>query len=122
MKRIFPCGHKGKGQYCHRCKTASEERARRQEDRSHKLEMERLLGAPSNQIPLKVLRKAAAIKRRFDETGTLDGIKGRRMVADPSLFSVHVTYSYRMLFRKSNGRLVYESTISHEDYNNIVTT
>lgn len=22
MKRMFPCGHKGQGKFCHRCKTA----------------------------------------------------------------------------------------------------
>lgn len=24
MKRTFPCGHKGQGKYCHRCKHADE--------------------------------------------------------------------------------------------------
>jgi hypothetical protein len=116
-KKLFPCGHKGYGQICHRC---AQKEADLEEKQQQKHDWEDSF--TEDPIDLRFLPKNVVIKARRIITG-LEGkqdyrsFHGKRLRHDRLIISIPVTRHYRLLCRDYGEFLAPEIVISHEDYN-----
>lgn len=119
-KKKFPCGHSGRGQYCHRCETSKKPKET-EKDAAAKAEWKALF--EEDVIDLRLLpTQASTVKARKILTDIENGVPytryyGKRLNHDRSIISVPVNRDYRILFRDEGGRLLPLRVLSHEDYN-----
>jgi hypothetical protein len=123
-KRTFPCGHKGYGKICHRCKQEemveqledqqlAEKRNRKQEwEASFEEDIIDLRGLPDY-----VVIKARAILAGLSDQKTYRDFGGKRLRHNRFIISIPVTRNYRMLCLDSGNFVVPQKILSHEDYN-----
>jgi len=124
-RKHFPCGHHGKGQYCHVCTRDSEDRKGREAQRLARKDKKiqraeafthdpiDLRGLPSPQL----IDKARHIIHHITTTKEYRPFFGKRMEADRSLLSVPLNYRYRLLFRIQPTHIEPLSVMTHETYN-----
>ncbi|NEO82725.1 MAG: hypothetical protein F6J87_00450 [Spirulina sp. SIO3F2] len=116
-KKLFPCGHKGYGQKCHRCAQKQTQQAeKRQQQEAWRLTFDQ------DAIDLRSFPKNVVLKARQ----ILDGLArqedyrqyhGKRLRYDRQVISIPVTRNYRLLCRDRDGEVIPERMVSHEDYN-----
>ncbi len=116
-KKLFPCGHKGYGQSCHRCEQKEALLAERQAERHHWRAT-----FDSDPIDLRALPKHVVLKTReiiqaLEARQDYRQFGGKRLRHDRTVVSIPVTRSYRLLCRDHGDALVPEAALSHEDYN-----
>jgi len=119
MRKTFPCGHKGKGSYCHRCE---KERIKTNKDRAIKAAW--LTTFDSDPIDLRPLRKRSRIEKARHIIASIEAgithsvFKGKRLIYDRNVISVPVNIDYRLIYRQQkDGRIVLDKLMSHEEYN-----
>lgn len=124
MKRIFECGHSGKGKYCHACAAELKQKAERRLALEEKRTAKRV-ATTDDPIDLSMVRHLSVVQREARDllakvsSGvhpfSLDGkfIKS----SAGKLVSVPVSRSYRLLFDAPS--LAPLRLVSHEDYNGI---
>ena len=121
VKKTFPCGHIGKGQYCHRCHERDVLYEREREiKRKEKAELaaEINVGVDMSSIPSKVARKAADMIRKIDAGTPYTMFHGKRLTDwDRSVISVPVGWSHRMMLKEEGGKYKVTAVLSHEEYN-----
>ena len=125
MKKTFPCGHRGSGQYCHRCAqeqaAAVKAAAAKAESRAQKESWEAAFAV--DPIDLRdVADRALVVKARQILAGiAADGdytrFKGKRLSLDRAVISVPLGQRYRLLFRDEGGSLRPFACMTHEAYN-----
>ena len=121
MKKRFPCGHTGKGAYCHRCAQAGLEAERRQEDAAAKAEWERSFEA--DPLDLRGLPKRALVLktrdmiRRIAAGEQYTSFKGKRLHHDRSIISIPLNRDYRLIYRDTPEGLQLLELLTHEQYN-----
>jgi len=115
----FPCGHVGRGRYCHRCHQEEQQKQKATQVRDDW--RERLASSP---IPLVDLPPAVAARAFEIITGLMAGtpyrdFKGKRMVTmgQREIISVPVGRRYRLICREADGSLEFLEIITHEEYN-----
>ena len=119
-RRTFPCGHQGKGQYCHRCE--QDARLRQQQDakrdarQQQRKALENACGAPLNGIPDHIVQKALRVLQSLQEGAE---VAIRRMEFDRRCVSVNLTRDYRLLLRDEGG-LRPARVVTHEEYNAMI--
>lgn len=116
-KKIFPCGHKGYGQVCHRC---LQQQADWEEKKRSKDEWQETFDR--DPIDLRALPKNVVIKAReiiiaLETAKNYRDFHGKRLRHDRFVISIPVTRNYRLLCRDCGNLLVPEVVVSHEDYN-----
>jgi hypothetical protein len=134
-KKTFPCGHSGKGRFCHRCQAAKEEQAttsevngkasvRTDEDAEAKADKEAWRETfEADPIPLTHLpSKNLVIRARMilDEIGKgapWHQFNGKRLQHDRNVVSIPLGRRYRILFRTDDGAPKPVEVLSHEAYN-----
>jgi hypothetical protein len=132
-KKVFPCGHKGKGQYCHRCEQEQKELIQKQQEQAvqqqallyQKEEAQRWKALfDQDTIDLRALasqkllvEKARDIIAAIEAGQSYTDFKGKRMRFDRDVISVPLGYDWRLIFYPINGRYVCQELLSHEDYN-----
>lgn len=134
MKKTFPCGHKGKGAYCHRCADEMKARERaqaandylaqkRQESRATRVAQKHL-----DVIDLSALDHLPALQesaRRIIQ-GIRDGqdyrtFQGKLLVCiGRQVISIPVGRKYRLLLNAATRQPL--KLCSHENYNNITSS
>lgn len=123
MKKTFPCGHKGKGQYCHLCEQKNRKMAQRVAARVERREKEQSiresLGIDIKGLPLKVAENAKCIMDRIASGEPYMRFRGKRLDEDRTIISIPVTGFYRMVCKDVGGCLVPTHLLSHEDYNRV---
>lgn len=129
MKKTFPCGHRGRGQLCHRCaderraKEAAEaaKEAARASARADKDAWEERFAA--DPIDLRALPDRAMVAKARQILTALAGgedytrFHGKRIGFDRALISVPIGKRYRLLLRDEGGALRPIECLSHEAYN-----
>lgn len=141
MKKLFECGHSGKGKYCHRCADAEriKEREAEQKDlqataRNEKdAERKRLKTMRQAQerldiIDLRIISHLPALQEKAREIITAMScgasyfeFGGKRLISmKKEVISIPIGDSYRLIYRV-NPLCVVE-ILSHEDYNNKYVT
>lgn len=123
-KKQFPCGHRGKGAYCHRCRARelrkTQEREARLQTRWYPPPELKPWWTDLLQLPHASLRKKAAevLLGILLQGLPYTNFGGKRMDFDRELISVPVGRSWRILLREESDKsksLV--SVLSHEKYN-----
>ena len=116
-KKLFPCGHKGYGQSCHRCAQKEEDREKKKQEKQQWEETFAHDIIDLKDLPKNVVMKARQIISSIQEQQDYRQFRGKRLRHDRSIVSVPVTRNYRLICRDSGNLLVPEAVISHEDYN-----
>ena len=130
-RRGFPCGHQGKGQYCHRCRQEAEHTTRRAQDSASQLaqrQAERLAWEATfidDPIDLRDLPtrervlKARDLLRRLAAGEPYTALGGKRWESERSIISVPVGRGHRLVLRDEGGRLRPLACMTHEAYNGL---
>jgi hypothetical protein len=130
-KQSFPCGHKGRGQYCHRCRADEREAVERAEADAaaaarHKEERDAWQDShaadPIDLRPLQTrerIEKARALLRRLAAGEPYAQLGGKRWESDRSIVAVPVGRGFRLILRDDGGRLRPLACMTHEAYNNL---
>ena len=119
MRKTFPCGHSGQGQYCHRC--AQQER----ETVVKKKQNEALAHAPIplDHLPAHVARRAVEYLARLAEGASYEEFRGKRLThINREIISIPLPSSYRLIIREKDSKFVPVEALSHEAYNRRVQT
>ncbi|HPP00593.1 MAG: hypothetical protein HPY51_20610 [Candidatus Omnitrophica bacterium] len=125
MKRIFECGHKGKGKFCHRCAQEKEQRENEQQRAARREAAKKQWAASFEQDPVDlrgfpkgIVRKARHVLTRIQAGASIAELGGKRMHYDRHILSIPVGNGYRLICQDRNGRVVPQLLLTHEDYNN----
>lgn len=131
-KKTFPCGHSGKGRFCHRChaaKAAQEEQqaadtAAEAEEDASKADKEAWRETfEADPIPLAhlpnrgLVMRARLILAEIDKGAPWHQFNGKRLQHDRNVVSVPLGRRYRILFRTDDGAPKPVEVLSHEAYN-----
>ena len=116
-KKLFPCGHKGYGQICHRC---AQKQATWEKQRERKNEWEATFAEDPidlRELPKNVVLKARRIIQGLQTCQNYREFHGKRLRHDRFIISIPVTRNYRLLCRDYGNVVNPEAVVSHEDYN-----
>lgn len=127
-KKTFPCGHTGKGRFCHRCaaeKRLAEKQAkkngRKLSDKSEKEAWRETFEddpIPLEHLPNKgLVRRARNILEEIDKGAPWHQFNGKRLQHDRNVVSIPLGRRYRILFRTDDGGPRPVEVLSHEAYN-----
>lgn len=125
----FPCGHRGLGRYCHRCKAHEQHQAKLVAARRAKAEDSRYISADGrftvllDAIPHPTLISKARdiLTRIIDHGEAYTTFGGKRMHTSRDIISVPIGYRFRLILQeRSNGEKIPIDILSHEDYNQYV--
>ncbi|HQC72553.1 MAG TPA: hypothetical protein PLE42_07520 [Candidatus Competibacteraceae bacterium] len=120
-RKAFPCGHKGRGQYCHRCV----QEQRKQQEQEQVLQERQAWNELFKQDPidLKILparslvEKARAIIEQIAQGAMYTAFKGKRMNHDRTVISIPLSRDYRLIYHETSTGYVPVSLMTHEAYN-----
>ena len=116
-KKIFSCGHKGFGQFCHRCAqinaiSAQKQKLRQDWEASFERDSIDLRNLPKN-----VVLKSRRIIQQLAQETDYRQFRGKRLRHNRCVISIPINRSYRLLCRDRGQFLSPEAVVSHEDYN-----
>jgi hypothetical protein len=116
-KKMFPCGHKGYGQGCHRC--LQEHLVREQKKQEKQAWEDTFAQDPIDlrHLPDHVVLKARLIITRLQAQTSYREFGGKRLRHNRFIISIPVTRNYRMLCQDGSSGLIPQEVLSHEDYN-----
>jgi hypothetical protein len=116
-KKLFPCGHRGYGQICHRC---AQQQAVHEEKKQQKNAWEATFASDPidlRSLPKNVVLKAREILQGLESRQDYREFHGKRLRHDRSIVSIPVTRNYRLLCRDSGSFLIPQAVMTHEEYN-----
>jgi hypothetical protein len=122
MKRNFPCGHSGKGKFCHSCAAITKAREAKMHARQHRRLVKAELAA-ADPIDLSCVAHLPSLQSeaRLILSKVRDGthpcaLKGKPIrSSNGQILSVPVGYAYRLMFDCESLRPL--RLLSHEAYN-----
>jgi len=118
MLKEFPCGHHGKGQYCHRC--LQEEKEKRSMEYRRQEWINRLKSSPVklDHLPKEVAEKALNIIDELRVGKSYHDIGGKRLSSMKwgNIISIPLARKYRIVCREVGGELKYLEVIIHGTY------
>lgn len=130
-RRSFPCGHAGKGQYCHRCKQEEQASAQKAQARATEVEERRAdkqaweATFAADPIDLRVLQtrervtKARDLLQRLAAGEPYTSLGGKRWESDRSVVSIPIGWGYRLILRDEGSKLRPLACMTHEAYNSL---
>lgn len=139
-KQTFPCGHTGKGRFCHRCETekvdsgAGEAKPKAESDAHSakdvdKIDLDKIDKEawretfeadpiPLRHLPSKgLVQRARLILEEIQKGAPWHQFNGKRLQHDRTIVSVPLGRRYRILFRTDEGAPRPVEVLSHESYN-----
>ncbi len=134
-KKTFPCGHSGKGRFCHRCQAAKSEQDSPSNGKhrgsngasskgAEKAEKEAWRETfeddpiPLAHLPNKgLVMRARVILSEIDKGAPWHQFNGKRLQHDRNVVSIPLGRRYRILFRTDDGAPRPVEVLSHEAYN-----
>jgi len=128
-KKTFPCGHKGKGRFCHTCRVEKDRRAAaaevEDETQMSKADAKEAWrnSFEDDPIPLKhlpnkgLVRRARTILQEIDRGAPWHQFNGKRLQHDRTIVSIPLGRRYRIIFRTDDGSPRPVEVLSHEAYN-----
>ena len=119
MKKLFPCGHAGKGKYCHRCEqklTAAKLATKHIAPVYAAGSAEGVLPG-SESAPKATKAKAQEVARQIREGTSVSFFKGQRLRHDRSIISIPIGYSWRLVCLDTEGGVEVKGLFTHEEYN-----
>jgi hypothetical protein len=143
-KKTFPCGHSGKGRFCHRCQAAVSEQSaadkpvsngksngngQPDEDRLEEVDDAKADKEAwretfeADPIPLRhlpsrnLVMRARQILTEIGKGAPWHQFNGKRLQHDRNVVSIPLGRRYRILFRTDDGAPKPVEVLSHEAYN-----
>ncbi len=118
MRQSFPCGHRGRGQYCHRCHQDQSAIQAREATRDGRQVLADLLGVAIGQFPERILRRAAAMHRQVlaDGLPALRALGAKKILSADGILSIPIGRRYRLLFAVENDQPRYLELLTHAEY------
>lgn len=120
MKKTFPCGHKGKGQYCHRCEESQRQEALKQIAKGHLIKQATATGMDLSNLPTEIVKKVIDMVTKLREGVPYTSFKGSKRLVKRKVLSIPVGRTYRMLCRDEGGKVIPVEVLTHEAYNSRV--
>jgi hypothetical protein len=116
MNKTFPCGHQGKGQYCHRCKQKEDQKQAAAQERA--AWNEKLSAAPIrlDHLPRDVVERVLEVLQGLQQ-GKWAGGKRLTKMGQRVIISIPIGWKYRLICKEKEGRLECLEVITHETYN-----
>jgi hypothetical protein len=119
--KTFPCGHKGKGQYCHRCEQTTAEQEKLKSARAEKQAWQEQFKHDPVDLSIlptrRLVEKARQIIADIASGAPYVNFKGKRMNFDRNVISVPLNHDFRLLYQQTEAGLTLTSVMSHEEYN-----
>lgn len=125
-RKVFPCGHKGLGKYCHLCaqqqQQITNEKQIRQSQQEDKQAWEALFKGDCidlRKLPhKKLIIKAREMLTELSRGVGYEKLGGKRMNYNRDMISIPLGSDYRLLCQvQDNGTLLPLKIMSHEAYN-----
>lgn len=139
-KQTFPCGHTGKGRFCHRCeqekRESGDDEAKPKADGNgqsgkdpDKVDLDKIDKEtwretfeadpiPLRHLPSKgLVQRARMILEEIQRGAPWHQFNGKRLQHDRNIVSVPLGRRYRILFRTDDGAPRPVEVLSHESYN-----
>lgn len=115
MKKHFPCGHRGKGQWCHRC---AAEQAIKDREAAARPDPEQTVPDPVDmrRLPAHVRQRARVLLDLVSQGRPLRDLGGKWLQGLPRA-SIPIGKRWRILLREDAGQLRPVGVMSHEEYN-----
>ena len=120
-KKVFPCGHKGFGSYCHPCHDKEVALEARRREKAASAAVLDAAPIPLDGLPEVVQRKALEVMRAVAAGRPWQEFKGKKIDSRRGIrVVVPLGWSYRLLFKWNGaGNIVPEEALSHEAYNGL---
>ena len=116
-RKVFPCGHRGKCQYCHRCEQQQKARRQRQLENEARQKVLAKAPIPLNHLPHNVANKASKILAKLSRGTPYYQLKGKRLHGrNRQIISVPVGWSYRLIGEDMGSEIRWLEVLSHEEY------
>ncbi len=119
--KTFPCGHKGKGQYCHRCAQEKLNTEKQHAAKQEKLNWENsFLQDPIDLRSLptrKLVEKARTIIQAVANGEAYQHFGGKRLNYDRNMISIPINHDYRLLYYHAENGIELQRLMNHEEYN-----
>ena len=123
-KKRFVCGHRGYGQYCHRCADRVARKQKRFSQRRQQREQWQALFAEDaielSHLPKAIVKKARTVLSSLQQGAHYWQLSGKRLEMMRDVIRIPVTRRYRLLCRDDGDQVVPIKVISHEDYNPLI--
>lgn len=124
MRKVFPCGHKGKGQFCRPCREAE---VRERENARQKEEWRSRLAAapiPLDHLPQGIAEKALEAIEAIRSGRPHAEFEGKRLatMGQRDVIVIRLGRRYRLICRDLGGRREFVEAISHETYNRRISS
>lgn len=127
-RKLFSCGHRGFGQFCHCCADREQQRRQsiqqRQRIQMAKQSMRQLWRCsfaddviPLEHLPKQIILKARAILSALEQGVGFWQFAGKRLRGERSVVRIPVTHRYRLIGYLQEGRFIPRQVLSHESYN-----
>lgn len=118
MKKVFSCGHRGKGRVCQRCAQERGEQQVRAELRAERQALAERLNVRVGQFPNEVLVRAGDVLAQAQRKGTraLRACGAKKINANSALLSVRIGRDHRMVFRTDHGSPQFLELLTHASY------
>lgn len=127
MRKKFPCGHKGKGKYCHRCaqdkviqvqkEQLNAEKKQHRQDWIESFKHDPIDLSTLNHYGKKLVLYARKIIAEIQNGKSHTKYKGKRLRYDRNVISIPINNDYRLLLHETNDGLKIDKLLSHEEYN-----
>lgn len=127
-RKRFACGHRGYGQFCHRCADQQRQQVKQLHEREQACLLKQLaqwewqqsfLADPIDltQLPKKIVLKAREVLTALNDGQNLAQLHGKRFHFDRNLIRIPVSYRYRLLCCQKDSKIVPLRVLTHEAYN-----
>lgn len=118
MRKPFSCGHRGRGQYCHRCRQELDAIRFRTVRRGARQELAERLGVAAGEFPERILRRAAVITQQIQADGlpAMRALGAKKILSADGILSVPIGRRYRLLFAVNDDVPRYLELLTHEQY------
>jgi len=125
-RKRFVCGHRGFGQYCHRCAEQKKRKETRQKLRQAKrqqwLDTFEQDEIELRHLPKRIVKKVRTVLAALSQGTPYWQLSGKRFGIRRDVIKILVTRRYRLICRDEGSQIKPLKVISHEDYNPLFRT
>ncbi|MDQ6974886.1 MAG: hypothetical protein Q9M10_08360 [Mariprofundaceae bacterium] len=121
MRKLFDCGHKGKGRFCNRCKLEEKKRAEELARRKERDKIYTTIGQNVGSMPEAIAVKAFEVWENLLNSKSIHDLEGWRKLSASTLNDFAVFdfgKGWRLIASLENDRCIPIHFFSHQDYNN----
>ena len=119
-QKTFPCGHKGLGQYCHRCHNKTQEIEAKKQKREERLSKQKSLPVNVKGLPEHIVKKGLKKIAKIEGGAVHTAIGGKKLSNRSDIVTVPLGPTYRLILSKDGKAIEPEAILSHQKYNRVI--